>query len=112
MLGEVTQQKCLGFEGAVHVRLDHGQVSMESCFALEGFHVADSLKQHAPDDLPIRQAVRCGSIYKEILRYLREVEADLVIMSAHRPGMRDFLLGPNAARVVRHANCSVWVVRD
>lgn len=33
-------------------------------------------------------------------------------MAAHRPALKDYLLGPNAARVVRHSNCSVLVVRD
>jgi nucleotide-binding universal stress UspA family protein len=56
--------------------------------------------------------VRCGSIYKEILRYARDTQADLVILAAHRPAMRDYLLGPNAAYIVRHADCSVWVVRE
>ena len=70
------------------------------------------LKQHAPDDLEIQQAVRRGGVYTEILRYLRDTQADLVIMAAHRPEMRDYLLGPNAARIVRHADCSVWVVRE
>jgi nucleotide-binding universal stress UspA family protein len=70
------------------------------------------LKQHAPDDLPIQQAVRRGGIYKEILRYARDTGADLVIMAAHRPEMRDYLLGSNAAQIVRHADCSVWVVRE
>ena len=70
------------------------------------------LKRHAPGDLTIQQAVRCGSIYKEILRYARDTQADLVILAAHRPAMRDYLLGPNAAYIVRHADCSVWVVRE
>ncbi|MCK5168128.1 MAG: universal stress protein, partial [Rhodospirillaceae bacterium] len=26
--------------------------------------------------------------------------------------LKDFLLGPNAARIVRHADCSVLVVRN
>ncbi len=74
--------------------------------------LAALLKSHAPDDLEIRQAVRRGGVYKEILRYTRDTQADLVIMAAHRPEMRDYLLGPNAARIVRHADCSVWVVRE
>jgi len=69
------------------------------------------LEQHGPTDLAIHQAVRRGSIYKEILRYARDTEADLVIMAAHRPEMTDFLLGSNADQVVRHADCSVWIVR-
>jgi len=69
------------------------------------------LEQHAPTDLPITQVVRRGVIYKEILRYARDADADLVIMAAHRPEMGDFLLGSNAAQIVRHAHCSVWIVR-
>ena len=64
-----------------------------------------------PEDLSVRQAVRRGSVYKEILRYARDVQADLIIMAAHRPELSDYLLGPNAGQVVRHANCSVWTVR-
>ncbi|MDH3913298.1 MAG: universal stress protein [Rhodospirillales bacterium] len=52
-----------------------------------------------------------GSIYAGILETAKKVEADLIIIGAHRPTMGDFLLGPNAARVVRHAECSVLVVR-
>ena len=73
--------------------------------------LSDLLKQHA-EGVPVQQAVRRGSIYKEILRYARDTEADLVVMAAHRPEMRDYLLGPNAAQIVRHADCSVWVVRE
>jgi nucleotide-binding universal stress UspA family protein len=51
------------------------------------------------------------SIYAEILRVAEEVEADLVVGS-HRPAMKDYLLGTNSARVVRHAHCSVLVARE
>lgn len=56
--------------------------------------------------------VSSGSIYRQILRTADEMEADLIVMAAHHPELRDFLLGPNAARVVRHARCSVMVVRE
>jgi nucleotide-binding universal stress UspA family protein len=36
----------------------------------------------------------------------------LIIIGSHSPSMQDYLLGPNAARVVRHANCSVLVIRE
>ena len=36
---------------------------------------------------------------------------DLIVMASHRPELKDYLIGPNAARVVRHADCSVQVVR-
>jgi nucleotide-binding universal stress UspA family protein len=52
------------------------------------------------------------SIYAEILRVAEEVEADLVVVGSHRPAMKDYLLGTNSARVVRHAHCSVLVARE
>jgi nucleotide-binding universal stress UspA family protein len=56
--------------------------------------------------------VRQGSIYSEILSVAREQQVDLIVMASHRPEMKDYLIGTNAARVVRHAACSVLVVRD
>lgn len=65
----------------------------------------------ATQDLPIRQAVRLGNIGGEILAEARECGADLIVMASHRPEMKDYLIGPNAAYVARHATCSVLVLR-
>jgi nucleotide-binding universal stress UspA family protein len=65
-----------------------------------------------PEDIPHRHIVDHGAIYRIILHYAKEIGCDLIVMSAGRPELEDFLLGPNAARVVRHARCSVLVVRD
>ena len=56
-------------------------------------------------------AVRFGSIYRKILAQAEADKSDLIIIGCHKPDLADFLLGPNAARVVRHASCSVFVVR-
>ena len=53
-----------------------------------------------------------ASIYAEILGIAEEAGADLVVVGSHRPAMKDYLLGTNAARVVRHACCSVLVARE
>lgn len=37
--------------------------------------------------------------------------ADCIVIGSHRPGIKDFFLGSTAARVVRHAHCSVHVIR-
>jgi nucleotide-binding universal stress UspA family protein len=37
--------------------------------------------------------------------------ADLIIIGSHKPSIRTHLLGSNAEKIVRHANCSVMVVR-
>lgn len=73
--------------------------------------VHDFTAQHVPNEVRHRHIVAHGSIYREILRYADEVKADLIVMSASRPGPEDYLIGPNAARVVRHAKISVLVVR-
>jgi len=50
--------------------------------------------------------------YEAIIKVAEEKACDLIIMASHRPELRDYLLGPNAARVVRQAKQSVLVVRD
>ena len=68
-------------------------------------------KRALPDDLPVQHIVGHGSVYREILKTAETVKCDLIVMASHRPELEDYLLGPNAARVVRHAQCSVLVVR-
>lgn len=53
-----------------------------------------------------------GTIYEEIIRSAKRHKSDLIVLGAHRPELSDYLLGPNAARVVRHAPQSVYIVRD
>jgi universal stress protein F len=65
-------------------------------------------------DLPADRkssAARAGGIYHELLREASEWNADLIVVGSHRPVMSDYLLGSNAKTIVRHAQCSVLVVR-
>ena len=59
----------------------------------------------------VDSTVRFGSVYKEIIAYAERIGADLLVMGSHKPNVSDFLLGSNASRVVRHSNCSVYIVR-
>ena len=59
----------------------------------------------------VTTSVRFGGVYQEILAYADKVGADLIVIGSHKPGVADYLLGSNASRVVRHAPCSVFVVR-
>jgi len=59
----------------------------------------------------VRHIVGLGSAYEEVLKTASLCEADLIVIGAHRPDLKDYLLGPNAERVVRHSTCSVYVVR-
>lgn len=74
--------------------------------------LAAVVRENVPDDIPVRRIVREGRVYREILEAAKQIGADLIIMASNRPAVRDYLLGSNAARVVRHANCSVWIVRE
>ncbi|PWE33774.1 universal stress protein [Maritimibacter sp. 55A14] len=59
----------------------------------------------------IRHVVATGNAYEQILQTAAQAGTDLIVIGAHKPDFKDYLLGPNAARVVRHADCSVHVVR-
>lgn len=56
--------------------------------------------------------VAVGSVYDKVLEAANRLDCDVILMGAHRPELRDYLLGPNAARVVRHARQSVVVLRE
>jgi len=55
--------------------------------------------------------IREGTIYAEVLDLAKSLGAGLIVIGAHRPQFVDFLLGPNSARIARHASCSVYIVR-
>ena len=60
----------------------------------------------------VSSTVRQGGIYHEVLEEAKSFNADLIVMSSHRPAMRTYFLGSNAGHVVRYAKCSVLVVRN
>ncbi len=70
------------------------------------------VKENVPAGISVRSHVAHGSIYSEITAAADKLGCDLIVLSSHRPEMKDYLIGPNAARVVRHAKQSVFVVRD
>lgn len=72
----------------------------------------DFVKAHVPGDIQVQHIVGHGTVYDEILRVAHEVSADLIVLGASRPRAGKFLLGPNAARVVRDAECCVHVARN
>lgn len=79
-------------------------------------HAATELRQFVEaaglTGLTIQIHVSAGVIYDQILASAAQIKPEIIVMASHRPALSDYLLGPNSARVVRHANCSVMVVRD
>jgi universal stress protein F len=55
--------------------------------------------------------VREGHSSTKILDFANEIGADMIVIASHDPGLVDYFLGSVAARVVRHAHCSVLVAR-
>lgn len=74
--------------------------------------LATFVEKHVPAGFKVETHVGQGSVYSVILQTAEKIDAGLIIMASHRPAMSDYLLGPNAAKVVRHATRSVLVVRN
>ena len=56
--------------------------------------------------------VRFGIARSVILEEAESMEADLIILASHKPGLQDYLIGSTASRIVRHARCSVLIDRQ
>lgn len=87
-------------------------MNYESMISQAAIDLARIVAENVPDDLVVESRVGQGSVYAEILRIAGDIGADLIVLMSHRPEMKDYLIGTNAARVVRHARCSVLVVRE
>lgn len=65
-------------------------------------------------DLPqdkLSFSVSFGVPRDEALSLADEIGADLIIIGSRRPSVKTYLLGSNAAAIVRHAKTSVLVIR-
>jgi nucleotide-binding universal stress UspA family protein len=115
---------CETFEARLHLMTvvpDFG-LPMVGQFFPEGYEAklrqqaARQLKEFAAEQVPgaieSRRIVAEGKVYQEILKAADAIKADLIVMGSHRPELADYLLGPNAGKVMRHARCSVMVVRE
>ena len=74
--------------------------------------LARLVAEQVPGDVAVSTHVKHGTIYKRIMEMAATLDCDLLVMASHRSEMKDYLIGPNAARVVRHADRSVFVVRE
>ena len=52
-----------------------------------------------------------GSAGRAVVDYASDNDIDCIVLASHTPGFGDIFLGSTAARVVRHAKCSVHVIR-
>jgi nucleotide-binding universal stress UspA family protein len=63
------------------------------------------------NDLKTKPDLRHGTAGSGILDAADQLGADLIVIGSHKPGLADYFLGSTAARVVRHAQCPVLVMR-
>ncbi len=79
-------------------------------------HVQDELKDRlraiAQGQNNFEVAVLSGKPGVAIPDLAEETNADLIVISSHRPGVEDYFLGSTASRVVRRAPCAVMVLRQ
>lgn len=69
------------------------------------------ISQYIPNNTDVTSHIERGAIYDKVINYAEQNNADLIIISAVRPQQRDYMLGPNASKIVRHSSVSVLVVR-
>jgi nucleotide-binding universal stress UspA family protein len=86
--------------------VDFSQLAVEQGKALESLAKSVDLGGH-----DVESCVRMGGVYAEVLAEAADWRADLIIVGAHKPSMSTYLLGSSATAIVRHATCSVLVVR-
>ncbi|MBN0987262.1 universal stress protein [Amphritea pacifica] len=85
--------------------------------ALHEGHRKEALKEMEEllGDLPVNTAVntiyRDGTAHDQILETAEQLGSDVIVMMARKPGISSYFIGSNAERVVRHAPCSVFIVR-
>lgn len=71
----------------------------------------DAIIRHHGLSVPFEIVTRYGRPGQEILDYARSQKADLIVIASRDPRGITHLFGSVAAHVVRHAHCSVYVLR-
>ena len=89
---------------------DHQKKMLTEAKRILKKQVIDMLGDEASKD--VRHLVTSGKTYQEILKVAEASKPNLIVIGgAQRNDLSDYLLGANAARVIRHSTCSVHVVR-
>ncbi|SPJ29530.1 universal stress protein [Falsiruegeria mediterranea] len=70
--------------------------------------LADRLQSETGVSAVILESQSAG---RAITEYANTQAIDCIVIASHKPGMKEFFLGSTAALVVRHALCSVHVLR-
>jgi len=98
-------------------RVHHSMVPTVSgsTFSDKHLSVFDSVQTMLEELVPRphrgKSIIRNGIVFDEVVIQAKQSNADAIVMASAKPKFRSYLLGSNATKVVRHAHCSVFVVR-
>jgi len=75
--------------------------------------LAEIIKARIPDQIKVEAVIGHGNAAKEILRTAEEDKTDLIVIATHgHSGWHHLILGSVAEKVIRHAPCPVFAVRE
>lgn len=78
----------------------------------DGKRLLAGFRQRAPEGLSPLEFIAVGKPASEIVKAAAEWPADVIVMGSHgRGGVERALLGSVADTVMRHASCSVLIIR-
>ncbi|MBO6755887.1 MAG: universal stress protein [Roseibium sp.] len=63
------------------------------------------------DDGKVTTEAQIGYVDNAVIEVAQDCGADLIVMTSHKPGFSTYFIGSHAAHIVRHAPCSVMVLR-
>lgn len=95
--------------GSVQSILEETQSKNANQLALEELK-AIAQKHALPLD-KVTFKIKEGVAHREILQSAQKMKADAIVMMATKPGLGSYFISSTAERVIRHANCSVFVIR-
>jgi len=74
-------------------------------------HLKQYVDDNIPEDIETNAIVVEGNPAELILKQAKNDNTDLIVIAAHNSQIEHLLLGSCAAKVVRHADCTVTVVK-
>ena len=95
-----------------HIPNDAGAEILKDFLAQRVQYTTEHTQELASQYHFTEAVIREGAPATKILEYAAEIHADLIVLHSHDPDISTYFLGSVASRVVRHAHCSVHVVRQ
>lgn len=93
------------------VSADYAEQLPKDATRIAGQTAMDRLRKTVGPTFEVATEIANGRAADELNAFAAENGVDCIVIASHKPGLRDYFLGSTAARVVRHAPCSVHVMR-